>query len=165
MKELEEREHIWLESLSKKLGKEGLKRLIRKAEGLEGVHSRSLADDVLQLAVNANKDVVEILKGEDSMCRALMEIMKPEIEAEVEARVKEKMDKIEEERGKAEKERAEAEQERVKAQQEIIKIEQERVQMILDMAKESFSLTMIAKLVRKPLDEVQKILQSQGISI
>ena len=38
-----------------------------------------LADSVLQVSIRANKQVVEELRGDESMCQALLEIMEPEI--------------------------------------------------------------------------------------
>ena len=40
---------------------------------------RELADAVLEVSVRANQEIVEELKGDESMCQALLEIMEPEI--------------------------------------------------------------------------------------
>ena len=40
---------------------------------------RRLADAVLEVSVRANQEIVKELKGDASMCQALLEIMEPEI--------------------------------------------------------------------------------------
>ena len=40
---------------------------------------RELADAVLEVSVRANQEIVNELKGDESMCQALLEIMEPEI--------------------------------------------------------------------------------------
>ena len=38
-----------------------------------------MADSVLQVSVEANKQIVEELMGDESMCESLMEIMEPQL--------------------------------------------------------------------------------------
>jgi len=40
---------------------------------------RELAESVLEVCIRANQHVVDELRGDDSMCQALLEIMEPEI--------------------------------------------------------------------------------------
>ena len=44
---------------------------------LSGKADRDLADSVLQVSVEANKQIIEELMGDENMCEALMEIMEP----------------------------------------------------------------------------------------
>ena len=78
-KELDGPEHTWLKSLSGRLKKQELKDLLKRIDGLTHDFDRRLADAVLEVSVRANQEIVEELKGDASMCQALLEIMEPEI--------------------------------------------------------------------------------------
>ena len=78
-RELVGESHTWLKALSDKLKKEQLKSLLEHMEGLNQKLERELADAVLEVSVRANQKIVEELKGDESMCQALLEIMEPEI--------------------------------------------------------------------------------------
>lgn len=88
-KELDGPGHMWLKSLSGRLKKQKLKSLLEQADGLAHDFDRKLADAVLEVSIRVNPEVVEELKGDDSMCQALLEIMKPEINKITEKAVKE----------------------------------------------------------------------------
>lgn len=83
-KELGREGHIWLRALSDKVQKREMRELLEKVSGLTGKLDRELAESVLEVTVNANKQIVEELRGEDSMCQALLEIMGPEIDKIIE---------------------------------------------------------------------------------
>ena len=51
---------------------------------LESKNERSNIDSVLQVSVNANKQVYSLLRRQNEMCEALRELMKDEIEKELE---------------------------------------------------------------------------------
>jgi hypothetical protein len=51
---------------------------------LESKNERSNIDSVLQVSVNANKQVYSLLRRKNEMCEALRELMKDEIEKELE---------------------------------------------------------------------------------
>ena len=51
---------------------------------LESKNERSSIDSVLQVSVNANKQVYSLLRRQNEMCEALRELMKDEIEKELE---------------------------------------------------------------------------------
>ena len=53
--------------------------LFDRIQQLETRFDRELADSILEVSVDANKEVLESWKGDDHMCEALMEIMEPEI--------------------------------------------------------------------------------------
>lgn len=78
-KELVGREHTWLKSLSGRLEKQELKDLLKQIDGLTHDFDKRLADAVLEVSVRANLEVVKELKGDVTMCQALLEIMEPEI--------------------------------------------------------------------------------------
>jgi len=92
-RELGRNSHIWLKSLSNTLEKEEMRELLERIEGLTQNVDRELADAVLEVSVRANQKIVDELKGDESMCQALLEIMEPEInkivgEARKEERIK-----------------------------------------------------------------------------
>ena len=78
-KELMGESHTWLRALSDKLKKEQLKSLLEHMDGLNQKLERELADAVLEVSIRANQEIVEELKGDESVCQALLEIMEPEI--------------------------------------------------------------------------------------
>lgn len=79
-KELEQESHIWLKALSERLEKEDIRNLLEGVNRLTEKIDKELADSVLEVSIGANKQVIEELIGDDSMCQALMEIMEPVIQ-------------------------------------------------------------------------------------
>ncbi len=78
-RELRSPEHTWLKSLSGKLKKQELKNLLKQVDGLTHDFDKRLADAVLEMSIRANLEAVKELKGDATMCQALLEIMEPEI--------------------------------------------------------------------------------------
>ncbi len=78
-KELTPQEHIWLTALSDGMQKQQLKDLLVKVESFHTKLDRELADAVLGVAIKANWQVAQELRGDGNMCEALMELMEPEI--------------------------------------------------------------------------------------
>ena len=59
--------------------KQQLKDLLVKVESFHTKLDRELADAVLGVAIKANWQVAQELRGDGNMCEALMELMEPEI--------------------------------------------------------------------------------------
>ena len=78
-KELNPQEHIWLTALSDGMQKQQLKDLLVKVESFHTKLDRELADAVLGVAIKANWQTAQELRGDGNMCEALMELMEPEI--------------------------------------------------------------------------------------
>lgn len=76
-KELEQESHIWLKALSERLEKEDIRNLLEGVNRLTEKMDKELADSVLEVSIGANKQVIEELIGDDTMCQPLMEIMEP----------------------------------------------------------------------------------------
>ena len=95
-KELDRKAHVWLRALSGGLGREEIKELLEKAEGLGTKQERELAGSVLEVSLRANWEMIQELRGDEDMCQALMEIMEPEISKIREADARE-FEKIREE--------------------------------------------------------------------
>ncbi len=79
-RELEQGSHIWLKALSERLGKDDIRNLLDGVNRLTEKMDKEFADSVLEVSIGANKQVVEELIGDESMCQALMEIMEPVIQ-------------------------------------------------------------------------------------
>ena len=54
--------------------------LLENIRMLKGKTDRELADSVLEVSIGANKEIVEDLIGDESMCQALMELLEPQIQ-------------------------------------------------------------------------------------
>ncbi len=79
-KELDKTEHIWLSALSAKLQKQDMQELVKNIRKLTEKEDKELADSVLQVSIEANRQIVDELMGDDGMCEALMEIMEPQVQ-------------------------------------------------------------------------------------
>ena len=79
-KELEQKDHAWIKALSDKVQKQEMRELLERIISLTHKFDRELADSVLEVSIRANRQVVEELRGGDKMCKALLEIMEPEID-------------------------------------------------------------------------------------
>ena len=82
--ELDSEGHIWLRALSRRTAPQDMKRLFEYAVRLSGKYDRELVDSVLDVSVRANKKAVELLlEGGEEMSGALLELMEPVIQREV----------------------------------------------------------------------------------
>ncbi len=80
-------EHIWLNALTKKLSLEQAKILVATTNDLQDASEKKYADSLWEIVTRANKDLIEKMREENIMCKAMAEIFKPEIDAAVEAAV------------------------------------------------------------------------------
>ena len=71
--ELEEKSHTWLRALSKRMDRESLRDLLEKICQITEKNDR-------EVSIEANQQMVEGLRGDDSMFETLMEIMEPRID-------------------------------------------------------------------------------------
>ena len=78
-KELTPQEHIWLTALSDGMQKQQLEELLQKVESFHTKLDRELADAVLGVAIKANWQIAQELRGDGKMSQALLELMEPEI--------------------------------------------------------------------------------------
>ena len=79
-RELRQKEHTWIKALSDRVQKQEMRELLERVHSLKQKFDRELADSVLEVSIEANWEIVEELRGDDSMCKALLEIMEPEID-------------------------------------------------------------------------------------
>jgi len=81
--ELKPDAHIWLRALSDRVGKQDMAELLKRISQLTEKGDRELADSVLEVSARVNMQVLEELKGDDSVSEALLEIMEPLIEPRI----------------------------------------------------------------------------------
>ena len=86
-KELDRNHHTWLRSLTDKLEEKDMRRLLMDTSHLKGKQDKEFADSVLEVCFRANRQIIEKLKGDDTMSEALLEIMEPLIEPIIAERI------------------------------------------------------------------------------
>lgn len=72
--------HTWLTALTRRMDSKKAEKLIESMNELQEKGEWNLADAVLELAMNANKKVFQKVKEENPVCKALLELMKPEVD-------------------------------------------------------------------------------------
>ena len=87
--ELDKAAHIWPGFLSRKLKKQDMVELLNSVKQMSEKEDRELADSVLEVSMEANKQVIEELMGDDKMNETLMEMMEPRIRQRENARIEE----------------------------------------------------------------------------
>lgn len=81
VRELSQKNHIWLNSLSGKVGVEQATELIVTTQKLKDFDDKNYADSLWEVVATANRRIIQKVREDEAMCKALAEIMKPEIEA------------------------------------------------------------------------------------
>ena len=66
-------------ALTDEMQKQQLQELLDKTESFQTKFDRELAEAVLEVAIKANWQTAQELRGDGNMCQALMELMEPEI--------------------------------------------------------------------------------------
>ncbi len=56
-----------------------MQELVENIRKLTEKEDKELADSVLQVSIEANRQIVDEMMGDDGMCEALMEIMEPQL--------------------------------------------------------------------------------------
>lgn len=82
--QLERKAHCSLRVLTTQVEMQDAELFLEQIHYLESKNERSNIDSVLQVSVNANKQVYSLLRRKNEMCEALRELMKDEIEKEME---------------------------------------------------------------------------------
>lgn len=78
-KELDEKNHTWLRALSQNVKATDARRLLSSLLHLKGNFDKEMADSVLKVMLDANRQILEEWKGDHSMYEYLMEIVEPQI--------------------------------------------------------------------------------------
>lgn len=79
VKELDKGQHSWLWFLSGSVEEEDMRNFLEDVRRLENKLDRESADSVLEVCLRENRALIEKLIGDDSMSKALLEIMEPKI--------------------------------------------------------------------------------------
>ena len=82
--QLERKAHCSLRVLTTQVEMQDAELFLEQIHYLESKNERSNIDSVLQVSVNANKQVYSLLRRQNEMCEALRELMKDEIDKELE---------------------------------------------------------------------------------
>lgn len=83
-KELDDKNHIWLKSLTDGLDRQQARQLLNKSRELLDRPEAEYVDSVLQIVSKANPETFDRVKKEDAdMYSALVDLMRPEIDAAV----------------------------------------------------------------------------------
>lgn len=78
--ELEAEEHVWLRALTDHLQEADARRLAQATRTLSQKGDMDSADAVIDVTMKANKDFFEKIKEDETMCEALREFFRPELE-------------------------------------------------------------------------------------
>lgn len=78
-KELDSFEHTWLTALSEHIPEQNMRQLVYKVNRLTDTFDKEMAESVMQVTLGANQNLIQKIKGEDTMYEVLLEIMEPEI--------------------------------------------------------------------------------------
>ena len=78
--ELSWENHIWLNSLSENVSEKHVAELISTTQKLESLDEKNYADALWEVVATINKGTIQKIREDEKMCKALAEIMKPEID-------------------------------------------------------------------------------------
>lgn len=111
--ELDRESHRWLTALTRSMESEEARKLVLDIRALKEKDEKEYADSVFDVTLKENRQLFETLKKEgESMCEALAELMRPELEQAV----KKAKEEAEKETEKAKKEAEQAKAEAIKAE-------------------------------------------------
>ena len=79
-KELSRKNHIWLNSLSANMHENYVTELITTTQALESRDEKKYADSLWEVVTRMNIETIKKVRKDDFMCKALAEIMKPELD-------------------------------------------------------------------------------------
>lgn len=84
VKELDKQNHSSLRVLTDKADREDVETFLKNSIGANENWEKSDIDAILQASVSANKELYEAIRRDSGMCQALRELMKDEIDKEIE---------------------------------------------------------------------------------
>lgn len=87
--ELDNGSYMWLKALSAKLDKKDIQNLLDNIHQMSDKADKEMAASVLEISMEANKQIAEELKEGDTVFEALMEIMEPKINEIMESKINE----------------------------------------------------------------------------
>lgn len=87
--ELDNGSYMWLKALSAKLDKKDIQNLLDNIHQMSEKADKEMAASVLEISMEANKQIAEELKEGDTVFETLMEIMEPKINEIMESKINE----------------------------------------------------------------------------
>lgn len=120
-RELDRESHRWLTALTSNMNQAEAQKLVFDIRDLTEKDDKECADSVFDVSLKENRHLFETLRkeGTTSMCEALVELMRPELEAAVKKAREETREEVRaEERANIERERANTERERANTERE-----------------------------------------------
>ena len=84
VKELDNQNHSSLRVLTDKADREDVEMFLKNSIGANENWEKSDIDAILQASVSANKELYKAIRRDSGMCQALRELMKDEIDKEIE---------------------------------------------------------------------------------
>ena len=84
VKELDKQNHSSLRVLTDKADREDVEMFLKNSIGANENWEKSDIDAILQASVSANKELYKAIRRDSGMCQALRELMKDEIDKEIE---------------------------------------------------------------------------------
>lgn len=78
---LDSKNHMWLNALTKKLDRPRAERLLSTTNALENISDKKYADFLWETVTKANEKLITEMRKEPTMCKALAELFKDEIDA------------------------------------------------------------------------------------
>jgi hypothetical protein len=81
--------HIWLRSLSDKLEKDDIQELLHRIKQLPETADQELADSVLRVCLEANKQTIQTWEGDANMFEYLLDFMQPQLQEMEDKKVEE----------------------------------------------------------------------------
>lgn len=154
-KQLKREKHRCLRVLSANADREDVEAFLSEADKMDSPRERNNIDAVLQVSVRANYELYQEIRRKSTMCEALRELMKDEIERDVNE-AKEKAMREGRAAGLAAglaEGRAEG-----RAEGEVIG----ETKIIVNMSKKGLSLEEIASMTGKELEDVRTILEGKS---
>ena len=129
-RELDRESHRWLTALTSNMDQAEAQELVFDIRALTEKDDKEYADSVFDVSLKENRHLFETLRREATtgMCEALVELMRPELEAAVKKARAEERANTERERANTERERANTERERqraVAAEEEVQRLREE----------------------------------------
>lgn len=79
-KQLNKEHHIWINSLTSHISEQHARKLIQLTNDLSDLDEKNYADSIWEVVATENVELINQLRRESEMCKALAKIMKPEID-------------------------------------------------------------------------------------
>ena len=83
-RELDPKDAIWLKAIQNNVDSQTAIELVNQWKGHHSEYEHSLIESVMQVSMEVNEQTYNLVKEDKEMCQALLDLMKPEVDAIVE---------------------------------------------------------------------------------